>query len=308
MLRYLKSREFWLIILGLIVLAVIAYVVLFFVFLPGYTNHGESVIVPEVTEKSLEDAEADLEAMGLRYEVVDSHYKSNVPPMTVLSQDPLGVSKVKPGRRIYLTVNKVLPPMVTVPDVFGVSQYQAKLRLEGANLIIEKMEYVAHEYKNLVLAAFYKGKRIEEGDTLPKYSKIILRVGRGKGQQRVDIPKLVGEPYQTAIGLLHRQGLNVGVVRFLRNDPGEKWTIVRQNPNYYAGDSINLGSEIDLFIAGEEPPEGIEETIFGVTDEEGSDGSEMDEDNPLRSIPKDSSGKKSSPPPGTGSMGTSRNR
>jgi beta-lactam-binding protein with PASTA domain len=303
MWRYLKSREFWLIIFGLIALGVLVYVIFFFVFLPGYTNHGETVIVPEVTEKSLESAVTELEDLGLRYEVVDSHYKSNLPPMTVLSQDPLGVSKVKPGRRIYLTINKVLPPMVTVPDVFGVSQYQAKLRLEGANLIIEKMEYVPHEYKNLVLAAFYKGKRIEEGDTLPKYSKIVLRVGRGKGDQRVDIPKLVGQPYQTAIGMLHRNGLNVGVVRFLPNDPAEKWTIVRQNPTYAPGDSINLGSEVDLFIAGEEPDEGIEEMIFGLPDEASEAPAEEDEDNPLRSVPRDSGKSKPKPPV---SVGTSR--
>ncbi|HHG84099.1 MAG TPA: PASTA domain-containing protein, partial [Bacteroidetes bacterium] len=202
MWRYFKSKEFWLTILGIGLLGAIVYFVFFFVFMPGYTNHGESVIVPEVTELSQEEAEEKLSAMGLRPEVVDSLYKSGMPAHAVISQDPLGVSRVKPGRRVYLTVNKVIPPMVQVPDIFGVSQYQAKLRLEGANLAISKMEYVPHEYKNLVLGAFFRGKRIQKGDTLPKYSKIILRVGRGKGTQRTGVPELVGEHYETAIGML----------------------------------------------------------------------------------------------------------
>ncbi|MEM0996779.1 MAG: PASTA domain-containing protein [Bacteroidota bacterium] len=276
MWRYLKSREFWFTILGLVLLGGATYVLFFFVFLPNYTNHGESVLVPEVTELALDDAEGKLDEIGLRYEVVDSHYKSGLPPMTILAQDPLGFSKVKPGRRIYLTVNKVLPPMVTLPDVEGVSQYQAKLRLEGANLVIEKMEYVPHQYKNLVLAAFFKGKRLSEGDTLPKYSKIVLRVGKGQGEQRVDIPELVGENYQTAIGMLHRAGLNVGVIRFLPDAPEEDYTVTRQNPKFIPGDSIKLGSEVDLFISGKEPEEGLEEMIFGIesdSEQEDADGS-----------------------------------
>ena len=49
MLKYFKSKEFWFVIVGgSILLAGLVYVLTFYVFLPNYTQHGESVIVPEV--------------------------------------------------------------------------------------------------------------------------------------------------------------------------------------------------------------------------------------------------------------------
>lgn len=286
MLRYLKSREFWLIILGFISFGALVYLVFFYLFLPSYTKHNESVVVPTVSEGDLDQAIEKLVAGGLRYEVADSIYVSNLPPSAVIAQDPPANSDVKPGRKIYLTVNKRVPPMVRIPKVFNVSTYQAKLLLDGAGLRIKKIEYIPYEFKNLVRYGEYRGKRVKEGDTLPKFSELVLFVGRGLGSQRVEIPDLVGLNYLEAISQLHKIGLNIGPVRF---DPGaveEKGTVIRQEPNYYPGDSMILGKTVTMFIAGPEPEEGIEDMIFEESgDGEGDDGE--DEENSLL----DSSGK-----------------
>lgn len=262
MWRYLKSKEFLLTMLGIAVFVTLLYVVFFFVFLPSYTKHGETVIVPEVTEIDIADAQSKLGDLGLQYEVQESIYIAGLPANAVISQDPTGMSKVKPGRRIYLVTNKAIPPMVRVPEIYGVSQYQAKLRLEGANLNIRRMEYVPHEYKNLVINAFYEGKRLKVGDTLPKFSKIVLHVGRGKGTQNIEVPNLVGEHYEVAIAMLHRSGLNIGVIRFDPKAEEEKGLIITQYPRFFPGDSIRLGSQVDMIIAGPEPEESIEDMIF----------------------------------------------
>lgn len=269
MLKYLKSREFWLTMLGIVALGVIIYLVVFFVFLPSYTRHGESVIVPEVTEGTLEEAIGKLEEKDLRYEVADSIFISNLAPGSVISQDPNGMSKVKPGRRIYLTVNKKVPPKVRVPEIYNVSTYQAKLLLEGAGLGIKRIEYIPDEFKNLVRYGEFEGRRIKPGDTLPKFSDLVLFAGRGLGTQRVAIPDLVGLTYQEAISALHRVGLNVGPIRFDPEAPDPKGTVIRQSPAYNM-DSTNLGKTIALFVAGPEPEEPIEFMDF--------EGSENDED------------------------------
>lgn len=263
MLRYFKSKEFWLTLLGLTLLGVLAYVLLFFVFLPSYTNHGESVLVPEVTEGDLEEAIIKLDGMGLRFEVADSLYISSLPPQTVISQDPSGMSKVKPGRRIYLTVNKTIPPMVRIPQIYNVSTYQAKLLLEGVGLEIQRIEYIPDEFKNLVRYAEFRGKRVKEGDTLPKFSELLLFVGKGLGRERIAVPELVGLKYQEAISILHKDGLNIGAVRFDPKAPEERGTVIQQYPRYPSFDSLKLGADMTLIISGPEPEESIEDMFFG---------------------------------------------
>ena len=41
----------------------------------------------------------------------------------------------------------------------------------------------------------------------------------------------------------------------------EKGTVIKQYPRYLPGDSLNLGSTVDLTIAGPEPEEAIEGLI-----------------------------------------------
>jgi len=292
MLRYLKSREFWLIMLGLVALTVIGYLVFFKLFLPSYTNYGESVLVPDVTEGSLSEAIEDLEAKELRYEIADSIYVSSLAPEAVISQDPAGQSEVKPGRRIYLTVNKRVPPMVRIPEIYNVSTYQAKLMLDGAGLRIKKINYIPDEFKNLVRYGEHKGKRVKEGDTLPKFSELILFAGRGLGSQKVGVPDLVGLNYLEAISMLHKLGLNIGPVRFDPKAPESKGTVIRQDPRYFVSDSLTLGQTVTMFIAGPEPEEGIEDMYFessevGEDDEEEDEGGDKPEENPEDDKPEE---------------------
>ena len=168
--------------------------------------------------------------------------------------------------------------MVKIPKVFNVSTYQAKLMLDGAGLRIKKIDYIPDEFKNLVRYGEHKGKRVKEGDTLPKFSELVLFVGRGLGSQKVEIPDLVGLHYLEAISQLHKSGLNIGPVRFDPNAAEAKGTVIRQDPKYYPEDSIVLGRTVTMFIAGPEPEEGIEDMIFEESGEDDEEKPEESED------------------------------
>ena len=271
MWKYLKSREFRLTVLALVGGIALIYLVFFFVFLPLYTNHGEEVVVPDVTRMTLNNATEKLEGTDLRFEVVDSLYDSELEPLAVISQDPVPNSRVKPGRRIYLTINKTVPPLVKFPNIVGVSQYQAKLRLEGSSLSVGKMEYVPHQYANLVISVSYKGNKIKEGDPLPKFAKIDLTIGKGTGSIRVETPNLVGMSYEAAIGILNRLGLPMAPPRFQPESAEEDGMVIQQSPRYIPGDSISMGTEFVLFIAGPEPPEALEGISSSPIDSIGKD-------------------------------------
>jgi eukaryotic-like serine/threonine-protein kinase len=269
MLRYFKSREF-LITLGVILgVTILSYLVFFYLFLPYYTNHGEETEVPDVSKMQLEEAIVAIEEAGLEYKIADSIYLVTAKPLEVVSQDPVARFKVKPGRPVYLTVNKVVAPMVSFPDITGVSQYQAKLRIEGAGLVFGQLSYVPHEYRNLVLGAAFKGKKLKEGDELRKGSKIDLVVGEGKGNLRVEIPSLVDKPYEVAVSTLQRLGLNIAQIRWDATSKKPFGAVIQQHPSYAEGDSVHLGAEFDLWLAGEEPnetPEGGGDTIVDRND------------------------------------------
>ena len=49
MWSYLKSREFKLTALAILGGGMLLFVLFFFVFLPLYTNHGEAVLVPDLS-------------------------------------------------------------------------------------------------------------------------------------------------------------------------------------------------------------------------------------------------------------------
>ncbi len=266
MFRYFKSKEF-LITLGVILgVSIAAYVVFFYLFLPYYTNHGEESEVPDVSKMQLEEAITAIEDAGLEYRIADSIYLVTAKPLEVVSQDPVAHFKVKPGRPVYLTVNKVVAPMVAFPDISGVSQYQAKLRIEGAGLVTGDLKYVPHEYRNLVLGASFKGKKLKEGEELRKGSRIDLVVGEGKGNVKVEIPSLVGKPYEIAVSTLQRLGLNMGNIRFDEASTKPVGSVIQQHPSFAEGDSLHLGAEIDLWVAGMEPSEPVEgagDTIVG---------------------------------------------
>lgn len=261
MWQYFKSLEFWITLVIVLALTVGGFLVVFYLFLPSYTRHNESVIVPEITKLSLDEAIDALEAEGLRYEIADSAYAPGFKPLQIIRQDPAALKKVKPERRIYLTVNKRVPPVVKFPDIRFVSNYQAKLRLESWGLVIDSIRYIPHEYRNLVLHAEMGGEKVKKGAEIPVGTGVTLVVGRGKGNARVEVPKLGGLPYENAISVLHETGLNIGSLRFDKSASESKGTVIKQYPRYFNGDSLNLGSSVDLIIAGPEPEEAIEGLI-----------------------------------------------
>jgi eukaryotic-like serine/threonine-protein kinase len=95
-------------------LILILCVLYFYTWLPSTTNHGETITVPNIEGQPLERVAQFLQEHDLRYEVSDSSYSDDYPPLTVLDQVPVAGSKVKENRKIYISVNRVTPP--TVPS------------------------------------------------------------------------------------------------------------------------------------------------------------------------------------------------
>ena len=98
-------------------LLIVLCVLYFYAYLPHVTNHGESITVPSVEGLPITKVEGFLESHDLRYEVNDSSYSADYPPLTVLKQYPAAGAKVKENRKIFVSVNRRNPPTVKMPDL-----------------------------------------------------------------------------------------------------------------------------------------------------------------------------------------------
>jgi len=244
--KFIKSRIFF-IHLGLSIIATIIIVWIATLFLGFFTKHGQEITVPDLTGLKIEELDAYLGERHLEYEIIDSVYGSNGKVGTVISQDPYANSKVKSGRKVYITVIAKLPERTTMPDLKDLTLRQTIAVLETYGLKVGKLEYVPDIARNAVLKQKYKGKIIEPGTMIEKRSSIDLVLGRGEKNENANIPFLLGKTRDQAIKLINEYSLNVGEETFEGGSDTSNARVYKQSPAYSKKGTISLGSSIDVY-------------------------------------------------------------
>lgn len=173
-----QNRLFWANILAM----VIVVVGLLFGVLKGldiYTRHGEAVIVPDVKGMGVEEAGKIFRNHGLVCIVSDSSYVKALPAGCILGYNPAAGQKVKEGRTIYLTINKIEIPLHVVPDVADNSSLrQAEARILASGFKLAEIQYISGE-KDWVYGVKYKGRQLSIGEKVPVGAVLTLIVGDG---------------------------------------------------------------------------------------------------------------------------------
>jgi beta-lactam-binding protein with PASTA domain len=174
---YLKSKQFF-IHLGLAVVSVVVVLWILVKMLNSYTQHGETVDVPDFKGKSIAELNGFVQGKDVRYQIIDSIYAPKEKPGVVIRQDPETNTKVKRNRTIYLYVNGLMPPQLAMPKLIDRSERQAILMLESYGLKIGKITQVAGDCNGCVLGQFIKGKAVEPGTLIKKGTVIELTIGK----------------------------------------------------------------------------------------------------------------------------------
>lgn len=94
----------------------------------------EIVTVPEVTDMTERDAITELTAVDLLF-TVNEEYNDEVPEGTVIRQDPVAGAEATAGDTVLLVVS-LGPAPVTVPELSGMTEAEARQALEERNLVI----------------------------------------------------------------------------------------------------------------------------------------------------------------------------
>jgi beta-lactam-binding protein with PASTA domain len=178
--KYLTSRVFLVqVFLAVLIIAVLGF--LFMHWLTFTTDHGNEIIVPNLSKLTEEQVEEKLDDLDLDYVLLDSvNYKSDYPKFSVVQQDPLPGEKVKEGRKVYIKINSSGFSSVKVPDLIEKTYREAVPTLKALGLEEGSITYVPNLAKDMVLEMRFKGRNIKPGDKVLKSSKIDLVLGDGK--------------------------------------------------------------------------------------------------------------------------------
>ncbi len=238
-----------------LVLAVSLLVIVLFlvsVSLNLFTRHNRYRSVPDFSDMTVAEAVRVASSDRLRIEINDSLYLPELDPGVILDQRPAPAAQVKPGRRIYVTINASQPRIIDVPYVAGYSLRQARNILETAGLEIDKLVYVSDIATNNVIEQRVEG-RIVRPDR-PMRTRMgngaTLTVGKAPGAARVTVPRVVGLTLHDARSRLVDAGLNPGrTVVEGDDDPlrRRQARVYRQVPEQ--GSRVELGTAVTLTLS-----------------------------------------------------------
>ena len=162
----------------------------FFAFyLPIQTYHDHTVVVPHIEGMSIEQLEKMLIGKSLTFEITDSAYAPEQAPPTIIKQFPQAGSKAKEGRKIFITVNRVNPPKISLPNILDGSIANAEAVLRSNELKLGKVETIAGPFK-VVKHMILNGKMIDPQTEVPIGSVIDLIVMDGNSTD-------IGDPVPT---------------------------------------------------------------------------------------------------------------
>ncbi|HMW27823.1 MAG TPA: PASTA domain-containing protein, partial [Ferruginibacter sp.] len=120
MFKFITNRPFWVNLLAAILLGLLL-LFLFLKMLGWITKHGEYLKVPAITGMKTTDAVKLLEKQGFDVFIQDSVFTDTAARGVVLKQIPDPNSTVKINRTVFITVNRVVPPMIEMPNLEGQS-------------------------------------------------------------------------------------------------------------------------------------------------------------------------------------------
>ena len=193
--------------------------------------------------------------------VRDSIFDVDLPGGAIVDQLPRTSTvrdvTVKPGRKIYVTINAYSRRMVEIPYVAKQTLRQALNQIERSGLTVKELIYEADMTStDYVLAQFVSSREIT-----PTTSRrcevgtgVTLRVSYRRDEQQVYAPRLVGLSLQQARKRLWDNGLNVGKVVY---DDSVEDLIARRKARVYKqsvklGTSLKRGSEVMLYLSCDE--------------------------------------------------------
>ncbi len=155
------------------------------IFLSSYTGHNKYISVPDIRGKLIEEVVQSTFYTDFRFIVLDSVFDPELPPGTILYQDPWVDTRVKQNRQVYVTISSSTPDKVSMPDLKFLTLRQAESMLGSYGLKVGNLFYTPAFDADAVQQQLYNDQPIEPGERIYKGSVIDLVVGTGGGSYQI---------------------------------------------------------------------------------------------------------------------------
>jgi beta-lactam-binding protein with PASTA domain len=209
--NFLTKRPLWVNIVAAAVLTFLL-VFLFLKMLGWITKHDVYLQVPDLLGKKTEDAIKLLEKQGFEVQIQDSVFTDTAARGVVLKQLPDANAKVKINRTVFLTVNRVIPPMIEMPNLEGQSLNFALDILRRNHLELGDTTYKPNFMQGSVIEQYYSGVRIPAKAKVQWGSRISLIIGSGTVGEQIIVPYLLNMTLRDAKAYLEENGISIGAV------------------------------------------------------------------------------------------------
>ena len=237
--RFLKHLAY-----SILLFIVIAWITL--MILKMYTRHDQVAVTPNFVGLTMDQVNSLESSRNFELVIVDSIYDYTRKAGSVISQDPLPDTKVKPGRSIYLSLVSFVPEQVSMPALTDLSLRRAKALLQTYGLKLGSISVVADMAENAVLKVTVNGRTVKPGTPIRKGSVVDLVIGSGQGAGDAAIPFLIGKSRETARIELTRLGFIVADEFYSEDCDSTNGQVYEQTPSYIYGKRIVAGTGFSL--------------------------------------------------------------
>jgi serine/threonine-protein kinase len=196
------------------------------------------VTVPKVTGMTLEDAQRVLDEAGLNSRVARRQPSSDLPALSVISQDPEDGRKVAEGAEVALVISQG-PEEVDVPQLTGLTRQEAEAKLAEAGLVAGEVTSEASDTvpEGKLISQSPATGRIEKGEPV---SFVI-----STGKNLVPVPQVTGRTQDEATAAITGTGLTVKVSTGCDGSKPDK-QVISQEPA--AGEEVPDKTEVAIVV------------------------------------------------------------
>lgn len=238
--QFIKNHKALSIIVGLILLFALSLGGTLGVL--SITNPAE-VEMPNVVGMSKEEAQKEVEAAKLKFEIEKEEYNKDVPEGYVISQDPTYMerfNKVKEGSTVSVVISKG-QEKTTVPNVKGKEKEEAIKLLEDAKLKAEVIEETSKTVKEgfVISQETAPDEEAFAGDTIK------IHVSTGTGIKEVTVVSVMGQSEANAKSTLEGLGLKVNVA-YEEDNAKDNGVVLKQSID--SGKKVDEGTTITITV------------------------------------------------------------
>lgn len=215
----------------------------------GIIGGGAEVEVPDLKGMTYEEAEYELEEVGLKIKKGDEVPSTDVEEGCVVSQTPLKGTMVREGRTVTVNLSGgekkgVVPSLVN-------SQFTSEAEIES---LLEQYGYRlgSVDYKE---SDSPEGIIIEQSPAPGTAAKEGTRVDIvvSKGSSKPKVPRIVGLSLEDAKAKLAQSGFSVGEIIFGESNVYKAGFVMEQQ--YSEGTELEKGTAINITVAKDRAPE-----------------------------------------------------